>query len=67
MGVNGSGKTTVIHALACAYQPDGNGKNHKYPELFVPNTDSRWNGSEFIVTDKIEGSRGQISTLSSHK
>ena len=27
MGVNGVGKTTVIHALACAYQPpdDGNG------------------------------------------
>lgn len=24
MGVNGIGKTTVIHALACIYQPDGN-------------------------------------------
>lgn len=67
MGVNGSGKTTVIHALACAYQPDGNGENHKFPEFFVPNTDSLWNGSEFIVTNKIEGSRGQRSTLSSRK
>ena len=33
MGVNGSGKTTVIHALACIYQPDGNGENHKFPEF----------------------------------
>ena len=39
MGVNGSGKTTVIHALACLYQPDGNGENHRFPEFFVPNTD----------------------------
>ena len=30
MGVNGSGKTTVIHALACIYQPDGKGENHRF-------------------------------------
>ena len=55
MGVNGSGKTTVIHALACAYQPDedGKGENHRFPEFFVPNTDSLWKGSEFTVANEI--------------
>lgn len=54
MGVNGSGKTTVIHALACIYQPDGNGENHKFPEFFIPNTDASWQGSEFSVINEIE-------------
>ena len=47
MGVNGSGKTTVIHALACAYQPPegGKGENHRFPDFFVPNTDALWKGS----------------------
>jgi len=54
MGVNGSGKTTVIHALACVYQPDGNGENHKFPEFFIPNTDASWQGSEFSVVNEIE-------------
>lgn len=65
MGVNGSGKTTVIHALACVYQPDGNGENHKFPEFFVPNTDSLWNGSRFTVTNEFGGARGQRSFVSS--
>ena len=54
MGVNGSGKTTVIHALACVYQPLNNkkGENHKFSEFFVPNTDSFWKGSEFDVINK---------------
>lgn len=52
MGVNGSGKTTVIHALACLYQPDGNGENHKFPEFFVPNTDALWKGSNLNVVNK---------------
>ena len=47
MGVNGAGKTTVIHALACAYQPDGQGENHRFPDFFVPNTDALWNGSVY--------------------
>lgn len=56
MGVNGAGKTTVIHALACVYRPDENGKgeDHHFPEFFVPNTDALWSGSEFFVANKIE-------------
>lgn len=62
MGVNGAGKTTVIHALACVFQPNlskeyskgekekhVSGENHRFSEFFVPNTDARWSGSEFTV------------------
>ena len=56
MGVNGSGKTTVIHALACAYQPPegGKGENHRFPDFFVPNTDALWQGSEFYIVNEKE-------------
>ncbi len=59
MGVNGSGKTTVIHAIACIYRPDdgGKGENHRFPEFFIPNTDSLWIGSEFHVTNEMEGGK----------
>lgn len=68
MGVNGSGKTTVIHALACAYQPPegGKGENHRFSDFFVPNTDALWQGSEFyIVNEKIE--RDKTTILPSKK
>lgn len=63
MGVNGSGKTTVIHALACVYQPlEEKGENHKFPEFFVPNTDSLWDGSSFSVEyEKKVGSEDKTS------
>ena len=62
MGVNGAGKTTVIHALACIYHPDGNGENHKFPEFFVPNTDALWKGSEFYVVNEVEG-KNRVRTI----
>ena len=65
MGINGAGKTTVIHALACIYSPDesandqGNpGEDHHFPEFFVPNTDALWKGSKFYVVNKIETKNG---------
>ena len=67
MGVNGAGKTTVIHALACIYRPDGNGENHKFPEYFVPNTDALWQGSEFHVVNEVEGKDHTRVILSSRK
>jgi ABC-type hemin transport system ATPase subunit len=30
LGPNGNGKSTVLHALACAYQPMEMGENHKF-------------------------------------
>lgn len=69
MGVNGSGKTTVIHALACIYQPDekGKGENHKFPEFFVPNTDAPWTGSELSVVNENEVKKGERSILPSRR
>lgn len=63
MGVNGSGKTTVIHALACAYQPPegGHGENHRFSDFFIPNTDALWKGSEFhIVNERIDSKKSTI-------
>ena len=46
MGVNGAGKTTVIHALACVYQPLRTGGNYTFPCFFIPTPDSSWKGSK---------------------
>lgn len=50
MGTNCSGKTTVLHALACAYQPISSGGGYKFPNFFKPNSDSLWQGSKFAVS-----------------
>lgn len=66
MGVNGIGKTTVIHALACMFQPNEGQENYKFPYFFTPSSDSLWvnsdltlfyetkvkNGSENIINKK---------------
>ena len=50
-GTNGSGKSTVLHALACLYQPvtDSVRKNFKFPNFFIPTTLDLWNGSQFTI------------------
>lgn len=50
-GTNGSGKSTVLHALACVYQPVVNStrKNFKFPHFFIPTTIDLWNGSQFTI------------------
>lgn len=52
MGANGSGKSTVLHAIVCTYQPPaGSGLfNFRFPDFFLPTTDSKWKGSKFTVT-----------------
>jgi len=49
MGINGVGKTSIIHALACLYQPDGKGENYIFSQFFPPNTDDTWKNSEFTA------------------
>ena len=64
--LNGAGKTTVIHALACVYQPDHVGprsEDYKFPYFFIPNTDSLWSGSEFSIINEIENERHIKITL----
>ncbi len=51
MGANCSGKTTILHALACAFSQPGDHAawSYKFPLFFKPNTDSLWQGSDFTV------------------
>lgn len=51
LGPNGNGKSTILHALACAFRPggDGVGENYKFSAFFLPNTDALWNGSRLTI------------------
>lgn len=53
MGVNGVGKSTILHALACCYRPtdnDSQRRDYKFSEFFLPNTYALWNDSCFSIT-----------------
>jgi ABC-type lipoprotein export system ATPase subunit len=51
MGGNCAGKTTVLHALACAYrQPQGNDYEYTFPQFFKPNPDALWRGSDYSIS-----------------
>ncbi|MBV7299161.1 AAA family ATPase [Enterovibrio paralichthyis] len=50
LGPNGNGKSTVLHALACAYQPADKGENLKFSNFFLPSTDALWNDSYMEIT-----------------
>ena len=52
MGVNGAGKSTVLHALACIFKSDN---NHQFKDFFVPNSDSLWDDSKFTVVYEVDG------------
>lgn len=47
LGPNGYGKTTILHALACCFQPPNEGQeDHKFTKFFRPSPDALWEGSE---------------------
>lgn len=50
-GTNGSGKSTILHALACVYAPlvGRPRQDYKFPHFFLPTTGSTWRGSSFSV------------------
>ena len=52
LGPNGHGKSTILHALSCCYQPiDENvTSNYRFSNFFLPNTDAKWQGSELTLT-----------------
>lgn len=52
LGANCAGKSTILHALASAYQPKKSGENHKFSEFFRPNPDATWNGSSCRIYSK---------------
>jgi len=63
LGPNGNGKSTVLHALACAFEPNGNGENYKFSSFFLPNTDALWNGSEMEVTHSYRDGQIQYESI----
>ena len=51
LGPNGCGKSTILHALACAFQPNTNqGEDYKFSSFFLPSTDALWDGSKMEIT-----------------
>lgn len=50
LGPNGYGKSTILHALACCFQPQDVGqKDYKFSNFFLPSPDALWQGSEFKI------------------
>jgi len=44
---NGYGKSTILHALACCFQPPTEGQeDYKFSNFFLPSPDALWKGSE---------------------
>lgn len=37
MGINGCGKTTVLHALTCTFKPEKDGEYYRFSQFFPPN------------------------------
>lgn len=68
-GTNGSGKSTVLHALACVYQPVANStrKNFKFPHFFIPTTIDLWNGSQFIIKYDIINGAAMVLDIKEYK
>lgn len=51
LGPNGYGKSTILHALACCFQPPTeNRENYKFSNFFLSNPDALWSGSELKIT-----------------
>jgi energy-coupling factor transporter ATP-binding protein EcfA2 len=51
MGMNGSGKSTIIHALACCYRPreSTSKENNRFSDFFTPHDENNWQGSGFTA------------------
>lgn len=51
LGPNGCGKSTILHALACCYQPPEQGiqPNWRFKDFFTPTTDATWAGSSLTL------------------
>ena len=53
LGPNGYGKSTILHALACCFQPSDEGqenyKTYKFSDFFLPHPDALWEGSELKI------------------
>lgn len=60
MGVNGVGKSTILHALACMFSPFERGENHKFNFFFTPTPDASWQGSRLTMTYFDENTQSEV-------
>lgn len=60
MGVNGIGKSTILHALACVYSPYEKGDDYKFSFFFTPNPDMSWTNSKFFIEHYDSNNRKNI-------
>lgn len=50
MGVNGIGKSTIIHALACCFKPvNAKGERSKFSSYFPKSPNGEWKNSKFFL------------------
>lgn len=50
LGPNGHGKSTILHALACCFQPlNEEGEDYKFSDFFLPNPDALWEVSKLKI------------------
>ena len=51
LGVNGCGKSTILHALACVFRPSESASKdyNKLSDFLKSNPDADWNGSHFKI------------------
>ncbi len=63
MGINCSGKSTVLHALACVFQPVELGQDHPFNFFFTPHSDASWNGSRLTVDYLDENTQTRLSRI----
>ena len=61
MGVNGCGKSTILHALACIFKPYKDGNDYKFSFFFTPNPDTDWKNSSLKVTYFDENDQREIT------
>ena len=58
VGENGSGKSSILHALACCYKPlNEKDENYKFSQFFIPNTDALWDGSKLSINHTYRNSK----------
>lgn len=63
LGPNGNGKSTILHALACAFSPSQEGENYKFSWFFLPNTDALWNGSEMSIVHSYRDGQNEYNNV----
>lgn len=66
LGTNGSGKSTILHALACINSPlaSSDSVDYKLSEFFTPTVHSIWNGSCFFI---YQNYRADVKEVKNHK